>query len=724
MGPVRGLVPYAAFAFFTVGASIVALVATTLAVPVSVAERPAATASPTSTASRAVTDLSPTGRLAYWRSEANGEYILWLANADNGRRRSVAKADQPNAVSRTKWSADGGSVAYVENGVRLVVVRVDGSQAGYTLAPSLRADGYRIVDHRFSPSGARIAATVQRVSGSQSDVYVTGPAGDWVRLTTTEDVLAADWLSEDELLVQTTGGIIGRLRVSGRDQVRPLTALPAATPIIGADGRIHFLSGRVSGFASTSETLVYASASSVWSIAASGEDLRRETVALEADSFRLDGEWPGGYLLHRGTNPAQVAIVKTPIALPTTGGLIERLAIAADRRSAVGFAGTNLVRLDISATGVPGNAVVLLGSVNQGDAWFPRSISLAQIAAAKVDVPAARYVFALGGHLWQMGADGAPALFRAGNLNAQTLRRFALGTPQWSPSGDRLLTLESLGGGASAFQLIAVVIARDGTVRRYTSPSSVGLGATWSPDGGQFAVAALPAAATDPVVLTSDLSLLLIDAASGAATRTIGGREAFWTKAGVLVLTNGTFRTGDRARDGQAIEIWDGAQSRTITTLAKIIADPRLQAPAATRGITQTSALTGAPDGAHLALHVNFLVTDPVPAFAVIRARDGTATTVIVGDTATDESWAPTGRNIGYTLSPAPRGANARQRAVVRDGETGDVLLELDGRFAGWSPDGAWVYIARNEGLFAKRLGGGDLVRFSPYGVVVSATRP
>ena len=31
---------------------------------------------------------------------------------------------------------------------------------------------------------------------------------------------------------------------------------------------------------------------------------------------------------------------------------------------------------------------------------------------------------------------------------------------------------------------------------------------------------------------------------------------------------------------------------------------------------------------------------------------------------------------------------------------------------------------ARNEGLFARRVGGGDAVRFSPYGVVVSATKP
>jgi hypothetical protein len=60
----------------------------------------------------------------------------------------------------------------------------------------------------------------------------------------------------------------------------------------------------------------------------------------------------------------------------------------------------------------------------------------------------------------------------------------------------------------------------------------------------------------------------------------------------------------------------------------------------------------------------------------------------------------------------------------VRDAETGDVLMEQDGRFAGWSPDGGWTYIARSDGLYARRLSGGDAVRFSPYGVVVSATKP
>ena len=724
MRQARGLLPYAAFAVLVVGVTVVALVVSTLSPQIAAPE--AASPAPTAVATSAVrptTDLSATGRLAYWRTEANGDYLLWLANADNSRRRSVAKAD-PNVVTRTRWAADGNSVAYVESGVRLVVVRVDGVTTTYTLAPELRADGYRIVDDRFSPSGNRIAATVQRATGSQTDVYVSAPGGVWTRLTTTEDVLAADWISEDELLVQTTGGIVGRLRAAGHDQLRPLTGLSAATPIIGDDGRVYFLSGRVNGFAAAAETLVFAAASSVWSMTAEGEDLRRESVALDPDSFRLDGIWPGGYLLHRGTNPAQIVVVKTAVDLPTSAGLIERLQVSPDKRFAMGFAGTNLVRLDLSSTGAPANAVVLLGSVAQGDAWLPHTVSLARTTPAKADVPAARYVFALGGHLWTMGAEGTPTLLRAGNTNAQTLRRFALGPPQWSPAGDKILTVESLAAGAPAFQLIPVVIGRDGNVRRYLAPSSVGPTATWSPDGAQFAVVGLPAAAQDPVVLSSDLTISMIDAASGNAAATLPGREAFWTKAGLMVLSNGTVRPADRARDEQALEIWNGGERRQITTIAKLIADPRTPAPAQPRGITQTSALTAAPDGGHLAVHVNFLATSPTLVFAVLRAKDGTPSAIIAGDSVSDEAWSSTGRYIGYTRTTPQPNAAPRQRAVVRDAETGDIVIEQDGRFAGWSPDGLSTYIARAERLFARRIAGGDAVRISPYGVPVSATKP
>ncbi len=730
MRQARGLAPYAAFAVLVVGASVAALVLTTLSGPPG---GPSASAGPSArptAAARATTDLSATGRLAYWRSEPNGDFLLWLANADNARRRSVAKADQPGAVSRTRWSAGGGEVAYVEGGVRLVVVRVDGATTSYTLAPELRADGYRIVDHRFSPSGAHIAATVQRQNGSQSDVYVSGAGGTWTRLTTTEDVLAADWISEDELLVQTMGGIVGRLRATGRDQLHPLTGLSGTTPIVGDDGRVYFLAGGITPFAGSAETLVFAAAPTVYSMTAEGQDLRREEAILGTDSFRLDGTWTGvGYLLHRGTSPEQLLAGKgAMIALPASGGQIERMQVSPDRRFALAFAGSNVLRLDIAPSGSVADTVVLLGSVAQGDAWFPRTATLAHVTPATVDVPAARYVFSLGGHLWTMGADGAPTLLRATNANGQVARRFmALPAPRWSPSGDRILTLEPFIVGSLSLQLIPVAISRDGTVRRYTTLSSVGTAYSWSPDGRQFAVTALATATSDPSVLARQLSVFVIDASSGAVARTLAGRESYWTSAGIVVLSNGTFRSGDRARSDQAIElVASDNEKRAVTTIATLVADPRLQAPSVTRGVTQTSGLTASADGAYAAVHLAFLSgTTGQSAFAIVRARDGGATAVVARDGVTDEAWAATGRLIGYTLStPTSNGAGVPQRAVVRDAETGHVVQETDGRFAGWSPDGSWIYVARADGLYARRLAGGDPVRFSPYGVVVAVTKP
>ncbi|HEU5288557.1 MAG TPA: hypothetical protein VFV20_09150 [Candidatus Limnocylindria bacterium] len=724
MGQARGLIPYAAFAVFIVGATIVALVATVLAGPPAAA--PAAAASPAAdatAAARPTTDLSPTGRIAYWRSEANGDYLLWVANADNSRRRSVAKTDQPNAVARTRWSFDGGSVAYVESGVRLVAVRVDGVATSYTLAPEVRAGGYRIVDHRFSPSGARIAATVQRTNGAQTDVYVSGPGGTWNRLTTSEDVLAADWISEDELLVQTVGGIIGRLRVAGRDQLRPITALRGMGPVIGDDGRIHFLAP----FTGPNDA-VFGSSPIVYSINVDGEDLRTDNVTVPSDSAWLDGIWPGGaYLVHRGISTAQALFgTAGEQVIPTSAGIIERLQVSPDRRFAIGFTGSNLVRLDLAQGGAIANVVVLLGSIGPGDAWFARTRTLARSTRPNVDVPAARYAFALGGYVWVMGSDGEPTVLRSASANGQIRRGFtSLPAPRWSPGGDRLLTLESLSPGSPSFQLIAVAIARDGTVRRYTSPSSVGTTLSWSPDGSQFAATTFTTPATDPSVLQSDLAISLVDVSSGTVARTLPGREAYWTRAGIVVLSNGTYRGGSAARDDQALElVANNNEKRVIVALGSLVADPRMQAPSVTRGVTQASGLTASTDGAYAAIHVSFLSGNSGRAgFAIVRSRDGTPTVVVARDGVADEAWSPNGRLVGYTLITA-QGSGTRRSAVVRDAETGDIVQETDGRFAGWSPDGSWTYVARNEGLYARRLAGGDPVRFSPYGVVVAVTRP
>jgi hypothetical protein len=729
----RGLLPYALVSALVVVASVVAIIVSTTAMPAG--PEVAASPSPSAAASAsrpAVTDLSATGRLAYWRAEPNGDHLLWLANADNSRRRSVAKTTTPSTITKTKWSLDGNSVAYVDGWTRLVVVRVDGATTSYTLAPALRSDNYRIVDHRFSPSGSRIAATVQRQTGSQSDVYVSAADGTWTRITNVEDAIAADWLSEDELLVQTTGGVISAVRATGMNQFRPLTGLQASSPVIGRDGRIHFLAGRVTQFSGASETFVFAAAANVWSMTVDGTDVRREITPPDQESLRLDGTWASGYLYHRGTNPAQLVIGSIPILLPSGAGLIERIAVAPDKRYAIGFAGPTVVRVDITPTGLAPTAVLLLGSIDSGDVWFPRAPLAKAEATPRPDAPAVRYAFALGGNIWTMGTDGVASVLRTGATNAQTQRRFTVPLPRWSPAGDRILTVESLGTGASALQLIPVIIDAAGKVTRLTAVSSVATTVAWSPDGARIAAVALPASPQDPSILQSELTVRVMSA-EGALGQTIPGREVAWSAPGMFVLTNGTIRANDRARDEQAIELWNGMQKRTITTVARIIGDPRASvgniAAGATRGITSVSNITSSTDGAFVTARIAFIGSTASPFLVLIRASDGAATQYVLGDRIADEAWSPARSLIGYTNTTGGQGivgtaTEAKPSAIVRDPATGAVVAEVDGRFAGWSPDGAWFYVASSGGLYARPLAGGALVRVSGLGVPVSITKP
>ncbi|TMF58211.1 MAG: hypothetical protein E6I19_02020 [Chloroflexi bacterium] len=705
MRQLRGLLPYALVALLVVVASVVAIVLSTTGTPGG--PNAAATASPSAAASpsrQAVTDLSANGRLAYWRAEPNGDHLLWVANADNSRRRSVAKTDNPNAITKTRWSVDGNAVAYVEGGIRLVVVRIDGATTSYTLAPELRADSYRIVDHRFSPSGARIAATVQRQTGSQSDVYVGAANGTWTRITTVEDAIAADWLDEDELLVQTTGGVVSAVRATGTNQFRPLTGLQASSPVIGSDGRVHFLAGRVTQFAGATETFVFAAAANVWSMTADGTDVRREVTPPDQDSLRLDGTWPGGYLYHRGTAPAQLVIGSIPILLPSNAGLIERIAVAPDKRYAIGFAGTTIVRVDITPAGLAPSAVLLLGSIDGGDIWFPRVAPLARAAPTpRADAPAVRYAFALGGNIWTMGADGVASVLRTGASNAQTQRRFIIPLPP-------------------------VTIDRGGKVTRLSALSSVLPAVAWSPDGSLVAAVALPASPQDPSILLSELNVRVVSL-DGVLGQSIPGREVTWTKPGMFVLSNGTIRANDRARDEQAIELWAGTQKRTVTTVARIIGDARAQAPSVTKGITSVSNITASADGAFVAARVAFLGTTATPFLVLLRASDGAATQYVLGDRIADEAWSPARPLIGYTNTLGGQGIlgtpqESKPVATVRDPASGGVIAEVDGRFAGWSPDGAWFYVATTGGLYARQLAGGTLVRVSGIGVPVSITKP
>ena len=234
--------------------------------------------------------------------------------------------------------------------------------------------------------------------------------------------------------------------------------------------------------------------------------------------------------------------------------------------------------------------MLLLGSIDSGDVWFPRAPLARAAATPRPDAPAVRYAFALGGNVWTMGPDGVASVLRTGATNAQTpapVHAFPL--PRWSPAGDRILTVESLGTGASAQQLIPVIIDTAGKVTRLTAVSSVAPAVAWSPDGTRIAAVALPASPQDPSILQSELTVRVMTA-DGALGQTIPGREVAWSAPGMFVLTNGTIRANDRARDEQAIELWNGTQKRTVTTVARIIGDPR--------------ALVGSSRGQHARHHV------------------------------------------------------------------------------------------------------------------------
>jgi hypothetical protein len=202
-----------------------------------------------------------------------------------------------------------------------------------------------------------------------------------------------------------------------------------------------------------------------------------------------------------------------------------------------------------------------------------------------------------------------------------------------------------------------------------------------------------------------------------------------WTKPGLFVLTNGTIRANDRARDEQAIELWIGTQKRTVTTIARIIGDPRAEAPSTTKGITSVNNITAASDGAFAAARVAFLGTTATPFLVLLRASDGAATQYILADRVGDEAWSPARPLIGYTLTSGGQGipgtpTEPKPVATIRDAVNGAVLAQIDGRFAGWSPDGAWFYVATSGGLYARPLAGGTLVRVSGVGVPVSITKP
>jgi len=157
--------------------------------------------------------LSSTGRLAYWRQTPAGGFVLWAANLDGSQARSLTTlAANTSRPFGTRWTGDGGAVAFVSD-LGIAVITLAGARVDIPLPPQLRSSGFRIIDQRWSPNGTRVAATLQRSTDGKTDLYLGSVEGrELVRAGDLANAFAGDWLSDEEVLVETDAGVLGAVR--------------------------------------------------------------------------------------------------------------------------------------------------------------------------------------------------------------------------------------------------------------------------------------------------------------------------------------------------------------------------------------------------------------------------------------------------------------------------------------------------------------------------------
>ncbi|MGH2449994.1 MAG: hypothetical protein ACRDGE_01745, partial [Candidatus Limnocylindria bacterium] len=326
---------------------------------------------PTATAgSLAGIELNDDLRVAYWRDEPNGEAVLWAADLDGHRRYALHTAADRFRIGETRWAGDGSAVSYIERDVAIVVLPLGGAQFELAMPVELDRRLREILDHRWSTDGRWIAATLWTLDGA-TDVYAVEPgSGRWTRLTAFGDAFVGEWLDDRELLVQTQRGLLAVVDVEAPSAIRPFTGAAATSPIVGLDGRVHFLVGRfvgedqLSGYPIASRAVPY-------SATADGGDVRREGVA-EHDQVRLMGTWPGARYLAGLGRPAILGTAENTLS-PLPGGPYDRAIVLPGERHALVLGRGRLSVLDVAAAErmprPPGAVTVLLDGVRDVAAW-------------------------------------------------------------------------------------------------------------------------------------------------------------------------------------------------------------------------------------------------------------------------------------------------------------------------------------------------------------------
>ncbi|MDP9319477.1 MAG: hypothetical protein M3P16_00085 [Chloroflexota bacterium] len=709
----RPLAPYAITAALVLVVSLTVLVGA-LAAGGLLEERIGVDASPAPSASRAPIELSRTGRIAYWRTDAGGDVQLFVANLDGSNRRAVAKIDSLSRVQATRWSPDGNAIAWLDRGQAIVVQRIDGAGARYdlTLPQSVLAANARLIDLDWSTDGASIAGTLrggtQGIPNAETDVYVApATGGPWRNATALGNAFLSQWISSTELLIHTGAGMIAVQRADGNG-LAPLTGLVATSPFVGEDGRVYFFAGQVAPtIRDATVPVINAGQARVWSMTIDGGDVRQE-LPQPYDDVRLVTEWsPGRFVVHQGASTALAFLASTqPGALATIPGVIDRVVFSPDRRVAIGLSGSRIVRYDTARPEAP---VVLLSDVTQPDAWYPDTVTLARASATPAPVrPIARYVFPLHGLLWATDATGGVHLVRPLAPDDGSIRRLSgIALPQWSPRGDdrRILVFD-----VSRFRGSVFVTDVTGTATQLSDQDAAGPFPTWSPDGNVAYTDLI--SSFDSATFGADGEVRIVTPTSGARVATYKAREVAFGGGKTYLIDNGRLNVQLQTRTDHSILEATSTGNRTVATLAMLSAGTQFSVTPA----LQLSMLGASADGAFLSVRMSPATGSVGFIFAVIRATDGGPTLQMPGQDVADIRWSPNGHLVGMTLANIP---------IVRDAETGAIVASYGiGRFAGWSPDGKWFYVARDTGLYAQLLSGGDPVRISALGVPVSTATP
>jgi len=705
----RALAPYAISAALVVVISI-AVLAGALAAGGLLEPRQLPDATPTAQATRAPIELSRNGRIAYWRPDGTGS-TLWVTNIDGSQRRSLTTVDLLSRVGATRWSPDGNAVAYLDRAQGAVIVRLDGSRSDIPLPAAVTQSGARLVELEWSTDSRSIASTLRTATGFGTDVYVASASGGgWRKVTAATNGSLSQWISPDELLIHTQEGLIGVLRSDGT-ALRPLTGLSATSPFVADDGRVYFLAGQIAPQdRGQAVPVVNAAQARVWSMTLDGGDVRQETTQ-RVDDIRLAGRWPTGrFMIHQGASTSLAFLGTGQVPLETVTGVIDRVTFSPDRRTAIGVNASRIFRYDVAQ---PDQPVLLLSDVAQPDAWYPQNVTAATTPATPVVAagPTARFTFAMHGIVWATDASGGVHLVRRLQTDARSVRRLGeIAVPQWSPRGDRIVYFDVV---ANSFQGAIFVTDPTGTAMRVSDQQdAAGPFPSWSPDGNVAYTQLLGTRDSSEFGADSDVRIVT---PTGTRVTTYRAREIAFGGGRTFLIDNGKLNLLPPTRAEHSIVEVTGGATRSVTSASYLsVGLPFTGQPAIPATLLQLSQLGSSGDGKFLSVRISPATGGIGFEFAIISAQDGAATRRLPGQTVADARWSPTGHLIGFTLGGVPRVVDAGTGAVVASA--------TEGRFAGWSPDGTWFYVARDIGLYAIALAGGDAVRVSAFGVPVSAT--